>query len=64
MTEPTKRIRLALVDDHRMLLGALTEWIRQAAADIDMVVAVSHFKVHLAFQAAVRGLAFLHMSGQ
>ncbi|MBH0055122.1 MULTISPECIES: response regulator transcription factor [unclassified Salinibacterium] len=40
MTEPTKRIRLALVDDHRMLLGALTEWIRQAAADIDMVVAV------------------------
>ena len=40
MTEPTKRIRLALVDDHRMLLGALTEWIRKAAADIDMVVAV------------------------
>ncbi|MBH0131407.1 response regulator transcription factor [Salinibacterium sp. NK8237] len=40
MTEPTTRIRLAIVDDHRMLLGALTEWIRQAAADIDMVVAV------------------------
>ena len=40
MTEPTKRIRLALVDDHRMLLGALTEWIRSAADDIDMVVAV------------------------
>jgi len=40
VTEPTKRIRLALVDDHRMLLGALTEWIRKAAADIDMVVAV------------------------
>jgi DNA-binding NarL/FixJ family response regulator len=34
------RIRLALVDDHRMLLGALTEWIRNAASDIDMVVAV------------------------
>jgi len=33
-------IRLALVDDHRMLLGALTEWIRNAASDIDMVVAV------------------------
>ena len=32
-------IRLALVDDHRMLLGALTEWIRQAADDIDMVAA-------------------------
>ncbi len=34
------RIRLALVDDHRMLLGALTEWIRNAASDIDMVAAV------------------------
>jgi len=33
-------IRLAIVDDHRMLLGALTEWIRNAAADIDMVAAV------------------------
>ena len=40
MTDPTKRIRLAIVDDHRMLLGALTEWIRNAANDIDMVVAV------------------------
>lgn len=35
------RIRLALVDDHRMLLGALTEWIRGAASDIDMVAAVA-----------------------
>lgn len=35
------RIRLAIVDDHRMLLGALTEWIRNAASDIDMVVAVA-----------------------
>jgi len=33
-------IRLAIVDDHRMLLGALTEWIRQAASDITMVAAV------------------------
>jgi DNA-binding NarL/FixJ family response regulator len=40
VTESTKHIRLAIVDDHRMLLGALTEWIRKAAADIDMVVAV------------------------
>ena len=39
MTDPD-RIRLALVDDHRMLLGALTEWIRNAASDIDMVAAV------------------------
>jgi two-component system, NarL family, uhpT operon response regulator UhpA len=35
------RIRLAIVDDHRMLLGALTEWIRNAAADINMVAAVA-----------------------
>jgi DNA-binding NarL/FixJ family response regulator len=35
------RIRLAIVDDHRMLLGALTEWIRNAAPDIDMVLAVA-----------------------
>lgn len=34
-------IRLALVDDHKMLLGALTEWIRGAAADISMVAAVT-----------------------
>ena len=34
------RIRLAIVDDHRMILGALTEWIRGAAQDIDMVAAV------------------------
>ena len=34
-------IRLALVDDHRMLLGALTEWIRNAADDISMVAAVT-----------------------
>jgi DNA-binding NarL/FixJ family response regulator len=34
------RIRLAIVDDHRMLLGALTEWIRGAASDINLVAAV------------------------
>jgi len=33
-------IRLAIVDDHRMLLGALTEWIRGAAEDIELVAAV------------------------
>ncbi len=35
------RIRLALVDDHRMLLTALSEWIRGAADDIELVAAVS-----------------------
>ena len=33
-------ITLAIVDDHRMLLGALTEWIRSAADDIELVAAV------------------------
>ena len=39
MTDTDGRIRVAIVDDHRMLLGALTEWIR-SAQDIDMVAAV------------------------
>ena len=41
MPDSQGRIRLALVDDHKMLLGALTEWIRAAADDIAMVAAVS-----------------------
>jgi len=41
VTNTGSPIRLALVDDHRMLLGALTEWIRGAADDIDMVAAVT-----------------------
>ena len=40
MTSTRDPIRLAIVDDHRMLLGALTEWIRNAASDINMVAAV------------------------
>jgi len=36
----TPPIRLAIVDDHRMLLGALGEWIKGAADDIELVVAV------------------------
>jgi len=41
VTNTHQPIRLALVDDHRMLLGALTEWIRGAADDIEMVAAVT-----------------------
>lgn len=41
MTNAEGSIRLALVDDHRMLLGALTEWIRGAADDINLVAAVT-----------------------
>ncbi|WP_308468200.1 response regulator transcription factor [Rathayibacter soli] len=41
MTDKRKPIRIAIVDDHKMLLGALTEWIRSAADDISMVAAVT-----------------------
>lgn len=49
MPEPdTSPIRLAIVDDHRMLLGALTEWVRGAASDIDLVAAVPSWSELLA----------------
>ena len=38
MTSQESRIRVGIVDDHRMLLGALTEWIRSVADDIELVV--------------------------
>ncbi|WP_350347185.1 response regulator transcription factor [Agromyces sp. G08B096] len=47
MTEATP-IRLAIVDDHRMLLGALSEWLRTAAPDIDVVAAVPSWSELLA----------------
>ena len=40
MTTNKKPIRIAIVDDHKMLLGALTTWIHTAASDITMVAAV------------------------
>ena len=48
MASANPSIRLAIVDDHRMLLGALTEWIRQAADDIEMVAAVASWPELLA----------------
>jgi len=39
VSQTDARIRLAIVDDHRMILGALTEWIK-SAQDIDMVAAL------------------------
>lgn len=56
MLQTTQPITLAIVDDHRMLLGALTEWIRGAATDITMVAAVpswSELLTHPAFPAEV-----------
>jgi two-component system uhpT operon response regulator UhpA len=47
----TSPIRLAIVDDHRMLLGALTEWVRGAASDIDLVAAVPSWSELLAHPA-------------
>jgi DNA-binding NarL/FixJ family response regulator len=48
MASDSEPIRIALVDDHRMLLGALTEWIRQAADDITTVAAVASWPELLA----------------
>ncbi|MFZ4843643.1 response regulator [Mycetocola saprophilus] len=41
MSREDAHIRLAIIDDHRMLLSALTEWIRAAAEDIVPVAAVA-----------------------
>ncbi|MCM3656602.1 response regulator transcription factor [Agromyces mediolanus] len=48
MPEPATPIRLAIVDDHRMLLGALSEWLRGAAPDIQLVAAVPSWSELLA----------------
>jgi DNA-binding NarL/FixJ family response regulator len=51
MPDPITPIRLAIVDDHRMLLGALSEWLRGAAPDIDVVAAVPSWSELLAHPA-------------
>ncbi|MDI2097429.1 response regulator [Ruicaihuangia caeni] len=56
MGSETAAIRVAIVDDHRMLLGALTEWIRNAADDIETVLAVptwAELLTHPAFPSRV-----------
>ena len=40
-SRPATRIRVALVDDHRLLLDGLGLWIRQAADDLDVRVVAS-----------------------
>ncbi|MEX1079286.1 MAG: response regulator transcription factor [Homoserinimonas sp.] len=41
MSPASSPIRLAIVDDHKMLLSALTEWVRTATDDLKVVAAVS-----------------------
>ncbi|GAA1841191.1 response regulator [Agromyces salentinus] len=48
MVDTETPIRLAIVDDHRMLLGALSEWLRGSADDIDLVIAVPSWSELLA----------------
>ncbi|HEY1106495.1 response regulator transcription factor [Agromyces endophyticus] len=48
MPDTAPPIRLAIVDDHRMLLGALTEWLRGASAEIELVAAVPSWSELLA----------------
>jgi two-component system uhpT operon response regulator UhpA len=40
----THRIRIAIVDDHQMMLDALTTWLRAEAHDLDVVIAVTGFR--------------------
>lgn len=52
MSDTSAAIRVAIVDDHRMLLGALTEWLRAASSDLDLALAVpswSELLAHAAF---------------
>lgn len=44
----TGRIRVAVVDDHRMVLDGLRSWITEAASDIDVVAAVTSWTELLA----------------
>ncbi|GAA1776622.1 response regulator transcription factor [Agromyces lapidis] len=48
MPDKAPPIRLAIVDDHRMLLGALTEWLRGASSEIELVAAVPSWSELLA----------------
>jgi two-component system uhpT operon response regulator UhpA len=50
MDETADPIRLAIVDDHRMLLGALSEWLRGASSEseIELVAAVPSWSELLA----------------
>lgn len=48
MADTADPIRLAIVDDHRMLLGALSEWLRGASAEIELVAAVPSWSELLA----------------
>ncbi|GAA1748956.1 response regulator transcription factor [Agromyces humatus] len=48
MADTADPIRLAIVDDHRMLLGALSEWLRGASSEIDLVAAVPSWSELLA----------------
>jgi len=50
MDDTADPIRLAIVDDHRMLLGALSEWLRGASSEseIELVAAVPSWSELLA----------------
>ena len=50
MDDTADPIRLAIVDDHRMLLGALSEWLRSASSEseIELVAAVPSWSELLA----------------
>jgi DNA-binding NarL/FixJ family response regulator len=61
MNAPDQRIRLAIVDDHRMLLSALTEWIRGAASDIELLAAVPSWGELLGHESMPVGVVLLDL---
>jgi two-component system uhpT operon response regulator UhpA len=40
----SRRIRVGIVDDHRLMLDGLTTWLRAEAQDLDVAIAVTGFK--------------------
>jgi DNA-binding NarL/FixJ family response regulator len=44
MTIDLRRIKVGIVDDHRLMLDALTTWLRAEADDVDVEIAVTGFR--------------------
>jgi two-component system uhpT operon response regulator UhpA len=43
-TPPSARIVVGIVDDHRLMLDALTSWLRAEATDLEVAVAATSFE--------------------
>ncbi len=41
---PVSRVRVGIVDDHRLMLDGLSTWLTTRADDLDVVIAVTEFR--------------------